>query len=295
MPNTAVSTPAGLKNILVATDYSPVSSRAIGFAASLSSRFGARLYALHAGGPVNYAVPAQLWKEAEEASRVAAVELGKTLHRDFPGLESEILASEGPAWSAINNAVTEKQIELVVLGTHGRTGLAKFLLGSVAEEILRRAACPVLCVGPNAQTWDENSLAGGRILYATDFSPEGYHAARQAFSWASEWKAHLTLLHVLEDGANLNFGRPLEPADAAKRLMERLLPENAESHFSYEVLVERGTPGEQIPEAAERLGAALIVMGAREPAGLPGAATHLPASTLHKVIARAPCAVLSAH
>ena len=213
---------------------------------------------------------------------------------NFPEVESEMLEGEGPISNAIRTAITEKNIDLIALATHGRTGVAKLLLGSVAEEILRSAPCPVLCVGPCAKTWDEIPLAGGRILYATDFSPEAYAAAQHAFSWASQLSARVTLLHVLEDGANLNFSRPLEPADAARRLLERLLPEDAESQFQFDLLVERGTAAEKIVEIAARLPAALIVVGSRALPGIPATATHLPGSKLHKVIARAPCAVLSA-
>lgn len=294
MEKVAASSALGLKNILVATDYSPVSGRAIRFAAGLACRFDGRLYAVHAGGPVDYSVPAELWREAEEAARVAAVELGRTLHDDFPGIESEILEGAGPAWRVINNAVAEKKIDLIVLATHGRTGVPKLLLGSVAEEILRRAACPVLCLGPNAQVWEETPPTGAEILYATDFSPEAYHAARHAFAWANELGARLTLLHVLTDGARLNFGRPQEPADAATRLLERQLPAEGERPFACELRVVPGEPAEKILETAGSLPAALIVIGTRGFSGIPGAATHLPVSTLHKVISRAPCAVLSA-
>ena len=294
MGQTAVTSPVGLKNILVATDDSPISSRAISFAGGLAARFDAKLYALHAGEPVNYALPPQSWKESEEASRIAAQELSRSLRATLPRVKSEILEGEGPAWSAINRAIAEKEIDLLVLGTRGRTGVTKLLLGSVAEEILRRATCPVLTLGPFAQLWDEISLERPEIIYATDFSPEAYAAAPHAFAWAGELRANLTLLHVIHDGANVNFARPMEPADAANHLLKRMLPEDAGSRFAYTLHVEHGDPAERILNTAERIRAALIVIGARTPAGVPGAATHLSTSTVHQVIARAPCVVLTA-
>jgi nucleotide-binding universal stress UspA family protein len=164
----------------------------------------------------------------------------------------------------------------------------------VAEEILRRASCPVLTVGPHAGNWDDLPLDRSEILYATDFSPEAYAAALQAFAWAGELAARLTLFHVVEDGTVLNFSRPEEPTDAAIHLLKRLLPKDAESRFTYQLLVEQGGAAEKIVATAERLRAALIVIGARTAVGFPGAATHLSTSVVHQVIAQAPCAVLSA-
>jgi nucleotide-binding universal stress UspA family protein len=293
MAGTATSSPARLKNILVATDYSPVSSRAISFAGALASRFDARLYALHAGELVNYALPVQRWKESAEALRISAEQLGKVLSKSFPGVESAILEGEGPVGKVIQRACGEKNIDLLVLGTRGRRGFAKFLLGSVAEEVLRRAPCPVLTVGPCAQSWDDLGWEGAEILYATDFSPQAHAAAQHAFAWANDFGARLTLLHVLDDGAHLNFGRPQESAEAARRQLEHLLPRDAGGRSAHHLMVERGVPGEKIVETAESIRAALIVTGAREAAGFAGTATHFSGSTLHKVIARAPCAVLS--
>jgi len=290
----AVSSPVGLKNILIATDYSPASNRAIGFAAALAARFEATLYALHADEPVNYAVPAQYWKAERDASRIAAGQFGAELRKLSPGVKSEIVVAEGSAWQVINRTVKDKEIDLLVLGTRGRRGIPKFLLGSAAEEILRRATCPVLTVGPRALSWEVLPLEGAPILYVTDFSPEAYAAAPLAIAWACELNATLTLLHVLEDGAALNFNRPLEPTDAARHLLERLLPEDAGSRFAYRLQVERGQAAEKIVDTAEGIRAALIVAGARGPAGFPGATEHFSTSTLHKVIAQAPCAVLSA-
>lgn len=295
MTQVAESSRVALKNILVATDYSPVSSRAIGFAGGLASRFDATLYAVHAEEPINYAIPPQFWKAGRDASRVSSEQVAGMLRKCFPTVRSEMLQEDGPICEVINHAVAEKSIDLLVLGTHGRTGVPKFLLGSAAEEILRRARCPVLTIGPRAKSWDEVSLERAEILYATDFSPEAYEAAPHAFAWAEELNARLTLLHVMVDGATLNLGRPLEPAEAFLHLLERLLPPDAERRFPFQVHVERGVAAERILAAAERLGAALIVTGAREPAGFPGAAEHLSGATLHKVIARSPCAVLSVH
>ena len=293
MAGTATCSPARLKNILVATDYSPVSSRAISFAGALASRFDTRLYALHAGELVNYALPVQRWKESAEALRISAEQLARVLSKSFPGVESEILEGEGPVGKVIQRACGEKNIDLLVLGTRGRTGFAKLLLGSVAEEMLRRAPCPVLTLGPCAQSWDELGWEGAEILYATDFSPEAHAAAQHAVAWANEFGARLTLLHVLDDGAHLNFGRPQESAEAARRQLEHVLPRDGERRGARHLMVERGVPGEKIVETAESIGAALIVIGAREATGYAGTATHFSGSTLHKVIARAPCAVLS--
>ena len=98
------------------------------------------------------------------------------------------------------SAMAEKhEINLIVIGTHGRRGVEKMLLGSIAEEILRCAQGPVLMVGPESSVAPETEARPRRILYATDFSPESEPAMHYACTLAKEYKATLFFLHVAED------------------------------------------------------------------------------------------------
>ena len=90
---------------------------------------------------------------------------------------------------------------MLVLGTHGRAGLGKLLIGSVAEEVFRRASCPVMTVGPHASSKVQNEIHFQHILFATDFSPDSLAALPYAVSLAKEDQAKLTFLHVVEQPA----------------------------------------------------------------------------------------------
>ena len=89
---------------------------------------------------------------------------------------------EGGVWLVLKSVIDEKKIDLLVLGTRGRTGIGKFFLGSVAEEIVRQAHCPVLTVGPHSPSEPPREGRFRQILYATDFSEESLAAAPYAIS-----------------------------------------------------------------------------------------------------------------
>jgi len=102
----------------------------------------------------------------------------------------------GDVARVLREFVQNHAADLVVVGTSSRAGLGKVLLGSIAEEIIREAPCPVLTVGP--QVIAEASAGVHSIVYATDFSPRSLRAAEFAVSLAHEYQAHLTLTHVVE-------------------------------------------------------------------------------------------------
>src|SRR5271157_5610792 len=110
-------------------------------------------------------------------------------------VEHKELIEQGEIPEVISKLVRKHGIDLIVVGTGGRKGLGKLLLGSVAEEIFRHAACPVLTMGPHATGWEiDGNLR--HILLATDFGAESVHGLPYAISLAEENRARLTLLHV---------------------------------------------------------------------------------------------------
>src|SRR6516162_6794941 len=114
------------------------------------------------------------------------------------GLKHEFIIREGDIWTELDGVIRQKNVDLVVVGTHGRGTLEKLLLGSVAEQIFRHADCPVLTVGPHSR--QESPLENGRemrpFLFATDFSVHSVHALPHAVSFANHFKAKLCFLHV---------------------------------------------------------------------------------------------------
>jgi len=289
-----VRTRIQLKNILFATDFSPASAAAAPYAAELAKRYGAKLYALHVRPPaVNSMTPPETWKGLEEAARIEGEQEKKKLFDSFAGIQPEVLIKEGDLWLNIAAAIDGHKIDLIVMGTRGRSGIRKFVLGSVAEEIFRQVPCPVLTVGPHAPSEPNRGGEFTHILLATDFSPQSVAAAPYAISLAQECQAYLTLLHVIEEPKAGDSVRPAELVASTEQLLGNLVPPEAELWCVPQYVVERGVAAEKILEVAAQSKADLIVLGVRQPSGFPGAATHLPIAVAHKVVSRAACPVLT--
>ncbi len=290
---TASVTAAAVKTILLPTDFSDASKRAQSYAAALADRFRARLLILHAKDPRDYNLPPETWQHAEDADAHKMQELQKSIANAFPVLKSELCVGEGTASQIVESALAKHKVDMIVLGTRGRTGVGKLLLGSQAEEIFRRAACPVLTVGPHAQDIRGAEKELREVLYATDFSPESQAAAPYAVSIALALEAHLNLLHVVEEPKVGELISPTEVMPSSERLLRALIPGDSEFWREPRYFVERGVASEKILEVAQRIPANLIVLGVRKPTGVPGAATHLGIGLAHKVVAAAACPVLT--
>lgn len=285
-----------LKNILFLTDFSQASDVAIPYATAIAREYEAKLHALHVLTPtaLAYATPESAEAVIEGLEDGAQIEMQR-VDTQLVGVSHEATIVRGVSvWSSIAQILGEGEIDLIVLGTHGRTGAMKLLLGSVAEEIFRRASVPVLTIGPAVR---KGLHHGGRfhsVLLATDFTPEAQAAAPYAISMAQENQAKLLLLHVMRDP---RFRSPDARAEASvANVMHELyeiLPQDAEFWCRPEATVRFGNPGERILETASETDADLIVLGVRNAAGHLGAATHLERTTAHKVVAHATCPVLT--
>ena len=283
-----------VKNILFATDFSLAATSARPYAAGLARRFGAKLYALHVMTPiVNPMTEPATWAVIEKATKAEAEEQRKTLLESFQGIQPEVLIEEGDLWSILTASIDKNKIDLIVLGTRGRSGVRKFFLGSTAEEIFRQAPCAVLTVGPFSPKEPPQRGEFREILYATDFSPESVAAVHYAISLAQEFQAHLTLLHIIANAKPGDLVHPAELLTSSAKLLRNLVPPEAELWCEPRYEVEQGAVAEKILEVAEHRNVDLIVLGVHRPGGLPGAATHLPIATAHKVVSHATCPVLT--
>lgn len=296
-----------IRNVLFATDFSPTSEAALPYATAICRHFGSTLHLAHVmsdsgllmmSGGVDYISMGTIYEdahtEAKEKLEAISMRLGEIPHRCH--------VRHGQVWKNLEETVEDNKIDLIVVGTNGRGGFSKLLLGSVAEDILRHAICPVLTVGPHVAGRAKLSVPQGRgrdvapvdlelreILFATNFGRNAVRAARAAVRMAEEFHARLTLLHVIEDYTDLS-SRPGPMEDGLARL-QRLIPENAALQYAPERTLEFGSASENILRLASEREADMIVLGAR--ASVEVGSTHLPWSTTHHVLAHAHCPVLT--
>ena len=187
-----------LRTILVPHDFSPHADAALRRASGFAQATRARIHLLHACAlpvgslmPYEMAVPTGVW----DAIRAGAERRLEEVRRSLPrlGIEAGAEVSSRLPVDAILESARESRAELIVMGTHGRTGLEHAVLGSVAERTLRLAPCPVVSV----KEGDAGALPR-RVLVATDFSSTGEHAREVGFAVARHFGAEVHLVHALD-------------------------------------------------------------------------------------------------
>jgi nucleotide-binding universal stress UspA family protein len=296
MQTLTVSKRTTLKNILFLTDFSEPSVTALPFAAMIARAYGAKVTALHVLVPsvYTYMTPEVGASLLDVEADVAKTEMS-CVEASLMGLPRETMIERNiGVWPVLSKRLEEGDIDLIVMGTHGRTGLNKAVFGSSAEEVFRRSNVPVLTIGPAVRMGGHN---GGRfhcVLFATDFNAVSNTAASYAASLAQENHSRLVLLHVLPapKPGKANKAVELSVAEALHRV-ENLLPPDAELWCRPEPMVEHGKPGAQILAVADRCGADLIVLGVRGMDTLSGIATRVERATAYEVAAHAHCPVLT--
>jgi nucleotide-binding universal stress UspA family protein len=289
-----------LRNILMATDFSPAADAALPWAASLARHYCSTLYAVHVcprtfpptmRGLQNME-PGDEWSAIAEATERQARERLENSVREFRGTHRRVVVCSGEVWPVVAELLEKYDIDLMVIGTRGRTGLEKLLLGSEAETIFRSARCPVLTVGPHSRDLPK---AGEfqNILFASNFSTESVKAASYGISLAQESKGALTLLHVVERPKACELIIPEDLISFSAHSLAQLVPQDVTLARRPAIVVEVGDPARKILEFAAKNKSDLIVLGVHRPKRLAVAATHLPMATAHKVVAHASCPVLT--
>jgi len=290
------TTRIAFKNVLLATDFSPVSESALRFAAAVARHYGSKLWVTNVITPAETAlVPTEYWGSSQQAIEEAAERELQELGKKLQGIPHALLLDHGAISEAILDEIARLGIDLLIVGTRAREGVGRLLMGSRAEEILRRVTCPVLTVGPGVTTYTAEDTELKEIIFATHFGPESLAAAPYAISVAQEFRARLTLLHVMNEE---DFDLPADPQVVLRSRMERLrriIPPDAELEREPQFLVEFGKAAEEILKVAKERNADLIVLGAKSANGHIGAATHLLSATAHAVVSRATCPLMTVH
>jgi nucleotide-binding universal stress UspA family protein len=274
---------------LFATDFSSTAKLALPYVAEIARRYGSTVHAVHVIQPDVYPmVTPYEWQKIIQEEKEARKESIRELDDELRGLSHDLVFQKGDVWKNLAETIEAKHIDLLVLGTHGRTGIEKVLAGSVAEEVFRKASCPVLTVGPAVISKTTRGTAAklDRILYATDFSPESLAAARYAISLAKENRAELTLMHSNQDA---------EPGhiNSEFKTLQDVIPFGTHLEPKPRCTVERGTPVDAILDVAARDNPSLIVLGVRNTDGRVALATRFVRSIAYQVVVHASCPVLT--
>lgn len=272
----SVPTRISLQNILVATDFSCRSEAVLPYARSLAQQYDATLFLAHVISPELLAMDPAMADSAHLQAERLMDDLKST--GQLEGVRYKRILEEGETWEGLNRVIEQERIELVIVGTHGRTGLKRLFLGSVAESIFRRSRCPVLAIGPRVPADAKREAKFTHILGAADLQPDSLVPVFYAASLAHDHGARLTLLHVVEKGQRM----PLEHELIAQ------LPADPGLSYPPELLIAAGEPADVILETGASRETDLIVMGARHHTGFSAHFRDVP----YSVICEASCPVL---
>ena len=301
-----------MRRILCPCDFSDFSRRALDHAAALAKWYESTVTLFHvcAVAPTAVYAPASpilpsmilTGEDRDEVlasmKRFAATEVDASIPIEF-----EI--TEGTAAAEILARARAMPSDLIVMGTHGRSGFERLLLGSVAEKVLRKAACPVLLVPRRvADVVPAPPVLFKRIVCGIDFSECSMHALNHAISLAQEADAHLTVLHVLELPTELPPGQP-EPVlkrpakiraliasieEDRRLLLQQAVPESVRQYCTVETVLATGTPYREILRVAAEQKSDLVVIGVH---GRGAADLFFFGSTTQHVVRQAACPVLT--
>ena len=308
MANAALSVDTGIKAVLLTCDFSKVSDKPLRHALAIAHHYNAKFYLAHVVCSIGYAIagPPSLQLATEAATRdMQKLEQGLMANGFLHGLTHEFIVRQGDIWKQLESVIADKQVDLVVVGTHGRRNLGKMLLGSVAEQIFRRADCLVLTVGPGSLKDSplENTRPFCSFLFATDFGDASVRALPRAISFANRFRVPLTLLHVapiapIPEGfhwSNTTADIRKIQEEAGRPALQRLkdlASQNARLNVAPEFLVKFGKPSEMILQVARTQKADLIIMGLHQSRHIDTAA-HMPWATAYDVVCNANCPVLT--
>ena len=288
-----------LKRILCPIDFSEYSDHALRFAMKIGRWYGADVHVLHVMPPVP---PSTVSPLGEAARQLTTRNLAASVDRwREPGVTvtSELIESADAA-ARIAERAEAMDADLIIAGSHGRTGAKRLLFGSVVAPLLHRCRQPILVIpaGLNQKRL-EGGIAFNRILCAVDFSSASLAALAYALSLAEETDAHLTLLNVIDvppelvaptPGPDFDVDRTRAEAEADRLLrLRELIPEHARDYCTVETDVLEGGVSRQILRMAEHQDDDLIVIGVHGRTALDMA---IFGSNTKDVVARAHCPVL---
>lgn len=301
-----------IRRILCPIDFSDHSRRAVDNAVAIAKWYDSALTLLHvySAAPVAAYAPgtpmtASIALTPRDRNALLAAMRHVAETEVPPDIPIQLEIAEGPTATEILNRAGSLPADVIVMGTHGRSGFQRLMLGSVTEKVLRKAACPVLSVPRHAaDAVPLPPVLFKRILCATDFSESATHALTYAMSLAQEADAHLTVLHAIEMPEDLtpelyetvHDGEPTLASymkaareDRCARL-KAAVPDTVRAYCTVDTILATGKPYREILRIAAEQDSDLIVMGIH---GRSAADLLFVGSTTNHVVREATCPVLT--
>ncbi len=253
-----------LDTILLATDFSPSAEIARIYVQALAERYQSSVRLMHVVDLISAFKNSDAGVSLDFFRRFGEEALGRLkTELNSAQIRAEAVLCEGrdPATEILRTS-QDKHINLLVIGTRGHKGLARLVLGSTAEELIHRAECPILTIGPGVLP-PKVPVNFQKIVYATDFSPEAAKACVLALSFAQDFGARLYLCHVLPDPGGSDQMNDQELNDRFTSALQQLGPDLAREWCEPECVLEYGVAADGILSLAQRVKADLVVLGTR--------------------------------
>lgn len=272
----------GLKTIVVATGLDGRSDGALEYARKLASAYNARLVLAHGVDPVDYAlvsgVPGKVLSGMTEQARAALDRMSAELIRE--GIHSHSEIRQGEVAQMLVDVAAQYEAGLIVIGTEGSEGVGPVLVGSIAEQVVRRAKCAVLAVAADYNAGVNRPIPGGPVMLAMERNEATPEAVATASSLAETFHRTLLVVHARRPEEAFAFLNP------AATTLEQFGIAN-ENRFSVRYLVKDGKPADAVVGAIAQHHPSVLVIGVKRTSGTAG-----PHGTAFTILARSRVPVL---
>lgn len=273
---------SSLKTIVVATDLHGQSEPALEYARKLAKAYGARIVLAHGADPLEYAaidpLPRGVARKLEEPVRKVLEEMAADLLRE--GIHSHSEIRQGAVAEMLVDVARQYGAGLIVIGTQGREGAGPVVVGAIAEQLVRLAACPVLAVAADWNAGPHRPTPGGPVLLTIERNEAAHAAAEAAYSLAEVFERPLYLLHARTPAEVTAFMNP-----SARRIEDFGVRPTANVVVHY--LVKDGNPADAAERAIADHHPSILVAGVKRSSHTPG-----PHGTAFALLARSRVPVL---
>lgn len=254
-----------MKTIVVATDLDGQSEAALEYARKIAAAYGARIILAHGLDPLDYAavesVPGRILRRMPEQARAVVDEMVAELIRE--GIHSHSEVRQGAVVQMLLDVVRQYQAGLLVIGTKGRHGAGPVAVGTIAEELVRIAPCPVLAVAADWNAGEFRPIPGGPVMLAMEHNDATEAAVDAASSLASTFKRTLIVVHARTAAEASAFLNP-----CATKLEDFGI--RAGGDFPVRCIVKDGHPADAIPQAILQYSPSILVTGVKRRSDSPG-------------------------